>query len=122
MLPTGAALVADSRAVRPGDAFFAYPGEQADGRRFIDRAIASGAGAIVIEALGADAIVAVPAAMGGGAVPRREVVGLKRACGPIADVDCAVGDAPCLTAAADHGFVLDEAEVTYWGLCPDCST
>jgi len=45
-----------------------------------------------------------------------------RACGTIADVDCAVGDAPCLTAAVDHGFVLDEAEVTYWGLCPDCST
>lgn len=44
-----------------------------------------------------------------------------RSCGTIADVDCAVGDAPCLTAAADHGFVLDEAEVTYWGLCPDCS-
>jgi Fur family ferric uptake transcriptional regulator len=37
-------------------------------------------------------------------------------------VDCAVGDAPCLTAAFDHGFVLDEAEVIYWGLCPDCST
>ena len=45
-----------------------------------------------------------------------------RSCGTIADVDCAVGDAPCLTAAIDHGFVLDEAEVIYWGLCPDCST
>ena len=45
-----------------------------------------------------------------------------RSCGTIADVDCAVGDAPCLTAASDHGFVLDEAEVIYWGLCPDCST
>ena len=45
-----------------------------------------------------------------------------RSCGTIADVDCAVGDAPCLTAAVDHGFVLDEAEVIYWGLCPDCST
>jgi Fur family ferric uptake transcriptional regulator len=44
-----------------------------------------------------------------------------RSCGTIADVDCAVGDAPCLTAGTDHGFVLDEAEVTYWGLCPDCS-
>jgi Fur family ferric uptake transcriptional regulator len=44
-----------------------------------------------------------------------------RSCGTIADVDCAVGDAPCLTAASDHGFVLDEAEVIYWGLCPDCS-
>lgn len=45
-----------------------------------------------------------------------------RSCGAIADVDCAVGHAPCLTASDDHGFVIDEAEVTYWGLCPDCST
>jgi Fur family ferric uptake transcriptional regulator len=45
-----------------------------------------------------------------------------RSCGAIADVDCAVGDAPCLTASDDHGFVIDEAEVVYWGLCPDCST
>ena len=45
-----------------------------------------------------------------------------RSCGVIADVDCAVGDAPCLTASDDNGFVLDEAEVIYWGLCPDCST
>ncbi len=45
-----------------------------------------------------------------------------RSCGAIADVDCAVGAAPCLTAADDHGFVLDEAEVVYRGLCPDCST
>jgi len=44
-----------------------------------------------------------------------------RACGVIADVDCAVGDAPCLTASEDHGFEIDEAEVIYWGLCPDCS-
>jgi Fur family ferric uptake transcriptional regulator len=43
-----------------------------------------------------------------------------RACGAIADVDCAAGHAPCLTASDDHGFVIDEAEVTYWGLCPDC--
>ncbi|MGN6611596.1 MAG: Fur family transcriptional regulator [Angustibacter sp.] len=43
-----------------------------------------------------------------------------RACGAIADVDCAVGHTPCLTASDDHGFVIDEAEVTYWGLCPDC--
>jgi Fur family ferric uptake transcriptional regulator len=43
-----------------------------------------------------------------------------RQCGLIADVDCAVGDVPCLTASDDHGFVLDEAEVTYWGLCPAC--
>lgn len=44
-----------------------------------------------------------------------------RSCGRIADVDCAVGHTPCLTAAEDHGFVIDEAEVVYWGLCPDCS-
>jgi len=45
-----------------------------------------------------------------------------RSCGRIADVDCAVGDTPCLTASDDHGFDIDEAEVVYWGLCPDCST
>jgi len=45
-----------------------------------------------------------------------------RSCGVIADVDCAVGDTPCLTASDDHGFVLDEAEVVYWGLCPACTT
>lgn len=44
-----------------------------------------------------------------------------RSCGAIADVDCAVGDVPCLTASDDRGFVIDEAEVTYWGLCPSCS-
>jgi len=44
-----------------------------------------------------------------------------RACGAVADVDCAVGEAPCLTASDDHGFSIDEAEVVYWGLCPDCS-
>jgi Fur family ferric uptake transcriptional regulator len=44
-----------------------------------------------------------------------------RSCGTIADVDCAVGDTPCLTASNDHGFTIDEAEVVYWGLCPDCS-
>ncbi|MFD2420867.1 Fur family transcriptional regulator [Amycolatopsis pigmentata] len=44
-----------------------------------------------------------------------------RSCGVIADVDCAVGDTPCLTASDDHGFTIDEAEVIYWGLCPDCS-
>ena len=43
-----------------------------------------------------------------------------RSCGVIADVDCAVGHAPCLTACDDYGFVIDEAEVTYWGLCPSC--
>jgi Fe2+ or Zn2+ uptake regulation protein len=44
-----------------------------------------------------------------------------RSCGAIADVDCAVGTAPCLTAADHHGYALDEAEVIYWGLCPGCS-
>ena len=44
-----------------------------------------------------------------------------RSCGAIADVECAVGHAPCLTASDDHGFVVDEAEVVYWGYCPDCS-
>ncbi|MCD4526765.1 Fur family transcriptional regulator [Nocardioides sp. cx-173] len=43
-----------------------------------------------------------------------------RSCGTIADVDCAVGQAPCLAASDDHGFVIDEAEVVYWGLCPTC--
>ncbi len=45
-----------------------------------------------------------------------------RSCGAIADVDCAVGEAPCLTAAENHGFAIEEAEVIYWGLCPSCST
>ena len=45
-----------------------------------------------------------------------------RSCGAIADVDCAVGHAPCLTAGDDHGFVVDEAEVVYWGVCPGCAT
>ena len=45
-----------------------------------------------------------------------------RSCGAIADVECAVGHAPCLTASDDHGFVVDEAEVVYWGVCPDCAT
>ena len=43
-----------------------------------------------------------------------------RSCGAIADVDCAVGDTPCLTAAEDHGFLIQEAEVVYWGVCYDC--
>lgn len=43
-----------------------------------------------------------------------------RGCGTIVDVDCAVGERPCLTAADDVGFVIDEAEVIYWGHCPDC--
>lgn len=49
-----------------------------------------------------------------------------RSCGAIADVDCAVGDAPCLVPSDPvgslDGFVVDEAEVVYWGVCPDCAT
>ncbi len=44
-----------------------------------------------------------------------------RSCGRIADVDCAVGESPCLTPSDASGFSVDEAEVTYWGRCPDCS-
>jgi len=43
-----------------------------------------------------------------------------RTCGRMADVDCAVGAAPCLTPVADSGFEIDEAEVIYWGRCPEC--
>lgn len=63
-----------------------------------------------------------------GSVPRYETrVGdnhhhlVCRACGTIVDVDCSVGAAPCLHAEDDHGFTIDEAEVIYWGLCPDCT-
>lgn len=45
-----------------------------------------------------------------------------RTCGVIGDVDCAVGHTPCLTASDDNGFVIDEAEVVYWGICPNCQT
>lgn len=45
-----------------------------------------------------------------------------RSCGLIADVDCAVGEVPCLTASDDGGYSIDEAEVIYWGRCPGCST
>jgi Fur family transcriptional regulator, stress-responsive regulator len=44
-----------------------------------------------------------------------------RSCGAVADVDCAVGAAPCLTPSDAAGFVVDEAEVVFWGLCRDCS-
>jgi Fe2+ or Zn2+ uptake regulation protein len=44
-----------------------------------------------------------------------------RSCGVLADVDCAIGAVPCLSASDNHGFTIDEAEVTYWGLCPDCA-
>jgi len=43
-----------------------------------------------------------------------------RGCGAVGDVDCAVGEAPCLEPSNTHGFVIDEAEVTVWGLCPTC--
>ncbi|HOZ59471.1 MAG TPA: Fur family transcriptional regulator [Nakamurella multipartita] len=43
-----------------------------------------------------------------------------RTCGAIVDVDCAVGAAPCLTPAQDHGYSIDQAEVLYWGRCPTC--
>jgi Fe2+ or Zn2+ uptake regulation protein len=45
-----------------------------------------------------------------------------RSCGAVADVDCSVGFAPCLTPSEAHGYAIDEAEVIYWGLCPSCST
>ncbi len=43
-----------------------------------------------------------------------------RSCGAVADVDCAVGEAPCLEASNLHGYLVDEAEVTFWGICPSC--
>ncbi len=45
-----------------------------------------------------------------------------RVCGRTDDVDCVVGDAPCLDASEDRGFTIDEAEVVFWGQCPDCET
>jgi Fe2+ or Zn2+ uptake regulation protein len=45
-----------------------------------------------------------------------------RVCGRTADIDCAVGSAPCLTAADDKGYEIDEAEVIYWGRCPACAS
>ena len=43
-----------------------------------------------------------------------------RSCGTVADVDCVVGRAPCIEGSEDHGFAIDECEVTFWGLCPTC--
>ncbi len=43
-----------------------------------------------------------------------------RSCGTMFDIDCAMGEAPCLIADDDHGFEIDEAEVIYWGRCPSC--
>ena len=45
-----------------------------------------------------------------------------RACGRLVDVDCAVGDTPCLIPSDDGGYEVDEAEVIYWGVCPACRT
>ena len=45
-----------------------------------------------------------------------------RSCGAITDIDCAKGKAPCLDPAKTHGYLIDEAEVTYWGLCPECQS
>jgi Fur family ferric uptake transcriptional regulator len=45
-----------------------------------------------------------------------------RDCGAISDVDCAIGDAPCLTASYDAGYDIEEAEVIYWGRCSSCAT
>ena len=45
-----------------------------------------------------------------------------RVCGRVVDIDCAIGSAPCLTAADDSGYEIDEAEVAYWGRCPECVT
>ena len=45
-----------------------------------------------------------------------------RSCGAVVDVDCVVGEPPCLTASEAHGYLVDEAEVVFWGLCPGCST
>lgn len=45
-----------------------------------------------------------------------------RSCSLIVDVDCTVGQAPCLTPSHDAGFIIEQAEVTFWGLCPDCAT
>lgn len=43
-----------------------------------------------------------------------------RSCGTVADTDCVVGAKPCLTSSDSHGFIIDEAEITFWGLCPSC--
>lgn len=45
-----------------------------------------------------------------------------RSCGAVVDVDCVIGEPPCMTPSDAHGFAIDEAEVVFWGRCPDCST
>ena len=43
-----------------------------------------------------------------------------RACGEVTDIDCVVGEAPCLAPSQAHGYTVDEAEVVFWGICPSC--
>ena len=45
-----------------------------------------------------------------------------RMCGAVSDIDCALGESPCVLPAESSGYVIDEAEVTFWGLCPTCQT
>jgi UDP-N-acetylmuramoyl-L-alanyl-D-glutamate--2,6-diaminopimelate ligase len=80
VLPAGAALSADSRSVTPGDAFFGYPGERSDGRRFVAQALERGAAALVLESDGRE-----EASGPTTGVPVRRIAGLKRLAGPIAD-------------------------------------
>ena len=44
-----------------------------------------------------------------------------RSCGSVEDVDCVIGEAPCLAPSDDHGYVIDAAEVVFWGICPECT-
>ncbi|WP_425298116.1 Fur family transcriptional regulator, partial [Nocardia brasiliensis] len=66
-----------------------------------------------------------PAGWGGGYDPRtahtHHLLGCRR-CGTVVDIDCVVGAAPCLEPDDAHGFAIDEAEVVFWGLCPQCRT
>jgi Fur family ferric uptake transcriptional regulator len=43
-----------------------------------------------------------------------------RGCGEVTDIDCVIGEAPCLEPSASHGYVIDQAEVVFWGVCPAC--
>ncbi len=43
-----------------------------------------------------------------------------RSCGTVTDIDCSIGPAPCLAPSDHHGYAIDEAEITYWGVCPEC--
>src|SRR5271169_3672112 len=119
-----AARVALLEALRDGD----HPGVEAIARRVRDRV-----GHVSLQAV----YEALHALTEAGLVRRIEPAGsparfegrvgdnhhhvVCRSCGVVADVDCAVGEAPCLTASDDNGFSIDEAEVIYWGQCPSCS-